>query len=78
MRVCLGTACYVKGVQKIIEKIESGTGLAMGGTTEDRRFTLQGVRGLGACGLAPVVMIDDDTLGQVEPGKILKLMEKYE
>ncbi|MBN2077869.1 MAG: NAD(P)H-dependent oxidoreductase subunit E [Spirochaetes bacterium] len=78
VRVCLGTACYVNGAQKIIEKIESGMGLAMGGTTEDRRFTLQGVRCLGACGLAPVVMIDDDTLGQVEPGKILKLMEKYE
>lgn len=78
VRVCLGTACYVKGAQKIIEKIESGLGLAMGSTTEDRRFTLQGVRCLGACGLAPVVMIDDDTLGHVDQSKILKMMDRYE
>ncbi|TFH38671.1 MAG: NAD(P)H-dependent oxidoreductase subunit E [Chrysiogenales bacterium] len=78
VRVCMGTACYVKGAQKIIEKVESGMGLTMGSTTGDRRFTLQGVRCLGACGLAPVVMIDDDTLGHVDQSKILKMMDRYE
>ncbi|MBN2160173.1 MAG: NAD(P)H-dependent oxidoreductase subunit E [Spirochaetes bacterium] len=78
VRACLGTACYVKGIQRVIDKIETGFNLKMGGTSEDRRFTLQGVRCLGACGLAPVVMVDDDTLGEVDPSKIVKLLEKYE
>ena len=78
VRTCLGTACYVKGIQKVIDKIERGFSVTMGGTTNDRRFTLQGVRCLGACGLAPVVMVDEDTLGQVDPAKIIKMLEKYE
>jgi NADH-quinone oxidoreductase subunit E len=78
VRTCLGTACYVKGIQKVIDKIEREFGVTVGGTTQDRRFTLQGVRCLGACGLAPVVMVDEDTLGQVDPAKIIKMLEKYE
>jgi NADH-quinone oxidoreductase subunit E len=71
VRTCLGTACYVKG-------IERGFDVTMGGTTKDRRFTLQGVRCLGACGLAPVVVVDEHTLGQVDHAKIVKMLEKYE
>jgi len=62
----------------VIEKMETGLNVKMGGTTSDRRFTLKGVRCLGACGLAPVVMVDDDTLGEVSPNRIMKLLEKYE
>ncbi|OHD68089.1 MAG: hypothetical protein A2W19_01705 [Spirochaetes bacterium RBG_16_49_21] len=78
VRTCLGTACYVKGIQKVIDKIERGFDVTMGGTTKDRRFTLQGVRCLGACGLAPVVVVDENTLGQVDHAKIVKMLEKYE
>lgn len=78
IRACLGTACYVKGIEKVIDKMETGLSVKMGGTTADRRFTLKGVRCLGACGLAPVVMVDDDTLGEVSPNRIMKLLEKYE
>lgn len=78
IKVCLGTACYVKGAPKIIDKIERSLNIKLGGTTIDRRFTLEGVRCLGACGLAPVVMVNDDTLGLVDPGKIMKKIEKYE
>jgi NADH:ubiquinone oxidoreductase subunit E len=78
VRTCQGTACYVKGIQKVIDKIESGFKVKMGETTGDRRFTLQGVRCLGACGLAPVVMVDDNTHGQVDAAKVVKILEKYE
>ncbi len=78
IKVCLGTACYVMGAMKIIDKISSELNIKMGDTTGDRKFTLQGVRCLGACGLAPVMMINEDTHGQVDYTKVGRILKKYE
>ncbi len=78
IRCCLGTACYVRGGQKNLNKLIDGLGIEPGGTTPDRRFSLETVRCLGACGLAPVVTIDDDTHRQVKPNKVLDLLAEYE
>jgi NADH:ubiquinone oxidoreductase subunit E len=78
IKVCLGTACYVRGSKQILEKISSVFKIGVGETTEDRRFSLEAVRCLGACGLAPVVVVDDDTHGSVTPGAILEVLDRYE
>ncbi len=78
IRACLGTACYVKGGKEIIQRIKQAYNVEEGGTTEDRRFSLESVRCLGACGLAPVVVVDNDTHGAVTPDKIIKILEQYE
>jgi len=77
IRVCLGTACYVRGGQRILGKIIEQLKIQPGECTEDRNFSLETVRCLGACGLAPVVVIDDDTHGQVKPAKLEALLAKY-
>ena len=73
--VCLGTACYVKGIQDITEAIKNELKINFGETTEDKIFTLQEARCLGACGLAPVVMIDDKIYGQLTPQKTLEIIK---
>jgi NADH:ubiquinone oxidoreductase subunit E len=78
IKLCLGTACYVKGIKEAMARIENAYQLEEGGTTEDRRFTLEGVRCLGACGLAPVMVIGQDTHGDVSADTILNVLEKYE
>ena len=78
IRICLGTACYVKGIKEVMGRIENQYQLSEGGTTVDRRFTLEGVRCLGACGLAPVVVVDQDTYGAVSSDKIIDILEQYE
>ena len=80
IRVCLGTACYVKGAPQIVENLERELQVKVeeGGTTEDRRFTLEVVRCLGACGLAPVVVINEDTYGMVSPSNVKELLKPYE
>ncbi len=77
IRVCLGTACYVKGADRLVEKLREELGITFGETTKDGLFSLEASRCLGTCGLAPVVMIDDDVIGQVTPDKIPALLEKY-
>ncbi len=77
VRLCLGTACYVKGAPEIFSKIEQDLCIGVGETTPDRRFTLLEVRCLGACGLAPVMMVGDDTHGALEPGKITDILGQY-
>jgi NADH:ubiquinone oxidoreductase subunit E len=77
IKVCLGTACYVKGSEEIINKYKTSLGLEMGGITEDRLYSLESVRCLGACGLAPVVVIDKDTHGSVTPVSALELLKQY-
>jgi len=77
IRVCLGTACYVKGAKEVLGRITQNYGIEPGGTTEDRRFSLEGVRCLGACGLAPVIVVDQDTHGSVKPDAILDILEQY-
>ena len=78
IKVCMGTACYVKGIQEAVNRIENKYNLEEGGTTEDRRFSLEAVRCLGACGLAPVVVVDQDTYGGVKAEKVIETLEKYE
>ncbi len=75
--LCLGTACYVKGAQKIMEALEDTLGIPAGGTTKDGRFTLNATRCLGACGLAPVMMINDEVYGRLTPEQIPEIIEKY-
>jgi NADH:ubiquinone oxidoreductase subunit E len=78
VKCCLGTACYVRGIEEVMNRIESSFNLKVGGTSEDRRFTLEALRCLGACGLAPVVVIDQDTHGGVTADKISKIIDAYE
>ncbi|MBZ0154648.1 MAG: NAD(P)H-dependent oxidoreductase subunit E [Alphaproteobacteria bacterium] len=78
IRVCLGTACYVKGAEEIVKKLSDGLQIEVGGITTDRNFSLETVRCLGACGLAPVVVVDKDTYGSINPIKVLDLLKDYE
>jgi NADH-quinone oxidoreductase subunit E len=77
IKVCMGTACYVRGIGEVMNRICSEFNLEVGGTTEDRRFSLEAVRCLGACGLAPVVVINEDTHGDVSADKIMGILENY-
>ena len=77
-RCCLGTACYVRGGKKNMEKLVEILKINPGSTTADRLFSLETVRCLGACGLAPIVMVDDDTHRQVKPSKIAEILAGYE
>ena len=78
IKACMGTACYVKGIKEVMSRIVNEYQLEEGSTTEDRRFSLEAVRCLGACGLAPVVVVDEDTYGDVKADKVIKVLEKYE
>lgn len=77
IRVCMGTACYVKGSQSIIDKLNLELGVEVGKTTKNGRFTLEAARCLGSCGLAPVMMIDDRVYGKVTPDDVIKILEEY-
>jgi NADH:ubiquinone oxidoreductase subunit E len=77
IRVCLGTACYVKGIEGVVHKIKESLKIDIGETTEDKKFSIEGVRCLGACGLAPVMMIDQETYGALSPGKALTIISQY-
>ena len=75
--VCLGTACYVKGSQAVYDKISELLGIGEGGCTADGRFSLESCRCVGACGLAPVIMINDDVYGRLTPDMIKDILAKY-
>lgn len=77
IRVCLGTACYVKGAQLIIDELSKALGVNVGETTKDGKFTFEAARCLGACGLAPVMMIDEQVYGRLEPETVVKILEEY-
>lgn len=78
VNVCLGTACYVRGAKKVVEALCEELDIKMGETTPDRRFSLTSQRCFGACGLAPVIMIDEDVHGRVTPKKIQSILQQYE
>lgn len=78
IRVCLGTACYVKRSEEILEKIKDELDLEVGEITRDKKYSLEAVRCLGACGLAPVVVIGQDTYGDVAATKVMEIIRKYE
>ena len=77
IKVCLGTACYVKGIEEILAKIKENLRINLGEITADRKFSLDGVRCLGACGLAPVIVVDHDTHGAVTSKKVTQILEEY-
>jgi NADH:ubiquinone oxidoreductase subunit E len=78
VKCCLGTACYVKGIKEVMERVSNELNIKEGGTTDDRRFSLEAVRCLGACGLAPVVVVNSDTYGAVKADGVIKILDKYE
>lgn len=75
--VCLGTACYVKGSGKLMEKLEELLGIQSGEISEDRRFSLDATRCIGACGLAPVLTVGEDVYGRLEPEDLSGILAKY-
>ncbi|MHB8881472.1 MAG: NAD(P)H-dependent oxidoreductase subunit E [Thermodesulfovibrionales bacterium] len=77
IRICLGTACYVKGIEGVLAKVKENLKIGIGETTENRNFSLEGVRCLGACGLAPVMMVDQETYGALTPAKAIDVINSY-
>ena len=75
--VCLGTACYVKGSGNILEKIKEIIGIDVDGCTPDGKFSLEATRCIGACGLAPVMTVNDDVYGRLVPEDVAGILEKY-
>jgi NADH:ubiquinone oxidoreductase subunit E len=75
--VCLGTACYVRGGDKILEKVEGALGIKAGDTTPDRLFSIQVMRCIGACGLGPVMTVDDDIYARIKPDRVPEVLKKY-
>jgi len=75
--VCMGTACFVRGADKVIEKVKGAMGIEANETTEDGQFTLRDVRCIGACGLAPVVMVDDHVHGRTKEEDIDDILNTY-
>jgi NADH:ubiquinone oxidoreductase subunit E len=78
INICLGTACYVRGGPTLVEKYQQVLGIKVGETTDDNRFTLEVCRCVGACSQAPVVMIDDDIVGRVQPQDAAKSLRDYD
>ena len=76
--VCLGTACYVKGAGAILDAVQQKLGIAPGGITPDGKFSLDACRCIGACGLAPVMMINDDVYGRLTPGQVASILDSYQ
>lgn len=76
--VCTGTACHVKGAQRILDRLERELGIVTGETTSDMQFTLEAVRCLGCCGLSPVVTVGEDLYGKMNPAKAAALIDKYQ
>jgi NADH:ubiquinone oxidoreductase subunit E len=77
IRMCLGTACYVKGIKEVLDRISNQYKIKEGGTTPDRRFSIETVRCLGACGLAPVMVVNQDIYGAISSDKVLDVLDKY-
>ncbi|MBN1624533.1 MAG: NADH-quinone oxidoreductase subunit NuoE [Clostridia bacterium] len=78
IKVCLGTACYVRGGSKIVDKIKELLDIEVGETTEDMNFSLEVMRCIGACGLAPAIAIDDTVFKRVNPNKLRQILAQYE
>jgi NADH:ubiquinone oxidoreductase subunit E len=77
INVCMGTACYVKGADQIAARLIAELGITFGETSSDGMFSLEASRCLGTCGLAPIVMVDDDVHAQVTPDQVPIILDKY-
>ncbi len=78
IKLCVGTACHIKGAQSVLDQIQAHLGIADKETTEDKNFTLEGVRCLGACALAPLMVVDGKYYDAVTPARALKLLKKLQ
>jgi len=78
IRVCQGTACHVRGVAKVFDQVQNQLGVKEGETTGDLRYTLETVACIGACGLAPAMMVNDETHGRLDPAKAAEILKQYE
>ncbi len=76
--ICMGTACYVRGAEKVLEEFKKELKLQVGQTTADGKFSLSSLRCVGACGLAPVVLVGDKTYGRVAPDDVKNILKEYE
>ncbi len=77
IRVCQGTACYIRGGDRILEKLVTMLGVEPGGTTDDRLFTLETVYCVGSCSMAPVVRVDGDTYGRLKAERLPRILRRY-
>jgi NADH:ubiquinone oxidoreductase subunit E len=77
VNVCLGTACYVNGSDKLLQEFEQVLGIKAGEVTKDGKFSIESLRCVGACGLAPVVTINHKVYGKVKAGDVREILEKY-
>jgi NADH-quinone oxidoreductase subunit E len=77
IKVCLGTACHVRGGERIAESVERELGIKPGQTTEDFRFSMERVACFGCCALAPVMVVDDDVYSRMTPVKVKEVLDKY-
>ncbi|GAU78136.1 NAD(P)H-dependent oxidoreductase subunit E [Fusibacter sp. 3D3] len=75
--ICMGTACFVKGIDKVVDEFTKQLGVKFGETTPDGLFTMNDVRCIGACGLAPVVMVNDKVFGHVKASDVAGIIETY-
>ena len=75
--ICLGTACYVRGSEKILDEVKKELNIQVGETTPDNQFSLSCLRCVGACGLAPVMIVGNETYGRVTPNKVKEIIDKY-
>ena len=78
MRICMGTACHVRGAGKLLEALEKHFNVGVGETTEDLAMTLETVGCVGCCGLAPVATVNDEVVGEIGPKKVGELIEMIE
>jgi NADP-reducing hydrogenase subunit HndA len=76
--ICLGTACYVRGAEKVLDEFKKELGIKVGQCTKDNKFSLSSLRCVGACGLAPVVLVGDKTYGRVSPDDVRNILKEYE
>lgn len=75
--VCMGTACYVRGAEKVLNEFKAMLNIEVGETTEDGKFSIDALRCIGACGLAPVIMIGEKVYGNVTPEQVKEIMAEY-
>jgi NADH:ubiquinone oxidoreductase subunit E len=78
IKVCMGTACYVRGNKDLVEHLGRDLDCKLGGTTEDRRFSLDGVRCLGCCGIAPVITVNEDVHREIRVKDVAEILQRYE
>lgn len=75
--ICMGTACYVRGSQDLLDETEEILGILAGGTTDDMKYSITATRCIGACGLAPVITVNEDVHGRLKKGDMKKILKNY-